>query len=112
MLDAKDDFVAGTPLQDVLGDVVLDFDLTPNLARCFSVLGIAREIAALLDKELKEPSYDFVAKGASIEGQAKIEIHESELNPRFTLTLLKDTVSARVTSMDATPPEIGGATSD
>ncbi len=91
ILDAKDNFVPGTPLQDVLGDVVLDFDLTPNLARCFSVLGIAREIAALLNKELKEPSYDFLAEGAPIEGQVKIEIHEPELNPRFTLTLLKNT---------------------
>jgi phenylalanyl-tRNA synthetase beta chain len=82
---------AGTPLQDVLGDVILDIELTPNLARCFSVLGVAREIAALLDKPIKEPSYDFIAEGASIEGTVKIEIQESDLNPRFTLALLRDT---------------------
>lgn len=81
----------GTPAQDVLGDVLFDIDLTPNLARCFSMLGVAREVAALLGKELCEPSYDFVAEGAPIEGHVAIDIREPELNPRFTLTLLRDT---------------------
>ncbi len=84
-------FAPGTPLQDVLGDVVLEVELTPNLARTFSILGIAREVAALLDQPLREPSYDFVAEGASIEGAAQIEIREPSLNPRFTFTLLRDT---------------------
>ena len=30
-------------------------------------------------------------EGAAIEGQVDIDIQEPELNPRFTLTLLKDT---------------------
>ena len=30
------DAPVGTPVADVLGDVVLDLDLTPNLARCQS----------------------------------------------------------------------------
>lgn len=81
----------GTPLQDVFGDVVLHIELTPNLARCYSVLGVAREIAALLDKDLREPSYDFLAEGESIEGRAAIRIETPELNPRFTLALLTDT---------------------
>ncbi|MCA9906698.1 MAG: phenylalanine--tRNA ligase subunit beta, partial [Anaerolineae bacterium] len=42
----------GTPAQDVLGDIVLNVELTPNLARAFSVFGVAREIASLLDKPL------------------------------------------------------------
>jgi phenylalanyl-tRNA synthetase beta chain len=79
----------GTPLQDVLGDVVLDIELTPNLARCFSVLGVAREVAALLDKQIRYPSFDYLAQGPPIEGQAFIDIREPELNPRFTLALLR-----------------------
>jgi phenylalanyl-tRNA synthetase beta chain len=58
----------GTPLQDVLGDVLLDIELTPNLARCFSMLGVAREVAALLGKELRYPSYDYLAEGPPIAG--------------------------------------------
>lgn len=84
-------FTPGTPLQDVLGDVILEVELTPNLARCFSILGVAREVAALLDKKLRCPSYDYLAEGDPIKGAAKIEIREPELNPRFTLALLRDT---------------------
>ncbi len=84
-------FPPGTPAQDVLGDVILEIDLTPNLARAYSILGVAREAAALLDVPLREPSYDFVDEGAPIEGQVSIEIRVPELNPRFTFALLHDT---------------------
>jgi phenylalanyl-tRNA synthetase beta chain len=84
-------YAAGTPLQDVFGDVVLTVELTPNLARAYSVLGVAREVAALLDKHLHEPSYDVVMEGAEIFGQVSIDIEVPELNPRFTLALLRDT---------------------
>ena len=91
VLDHDDSYVAGTPLADVLGDVVLDIEFTPNLARCFSMIGVAREVAAILGKEMRYPSFDFLAEGEPIEKQAKIEIREPDLNPRFTLTLLRDT---------------------
>ena len=91
LLDHSEDYVAGTAFADVLGDVVLDIELTPNLGHGFSVLGVAREVAALLDTELRKPDYSVVMEGASIEGQADVDIQEPELNPRFTLTLLRDT---------------------
>jgi phenylalanyl-tRNA synthetase beta chain len=75
----------------VLGDILLDVELTPNLARCFSVLGVAREAAALLNKQLCQPSHAYVAEGAPIDGAAAIDIRVPELNPRFTLTLLRGT---------------------
>ncbi|MCA9846298.1 MAG: phenylalanine--tRNA ligase subunit beta, partial [Dehalococcoidia bacterium] len=67
-----------------------NIELTPNLARTFSVFGVAREVAALLDKPLRAPSYEIVMEGAPIDGQAFIDIREPELNPRFTLSLLRD----------------------
>ncbi|MEO0562508.1 MAG: phenylalanine--tRNA ligase subunit beta, partial [Chloroflexota bacterium] len=84
-------FAPGTPLQDVFGDVIIEVELTPNLARCFSIIGVAREVAALLDKEVKYPSYEVQMDGAPIEGAAGIEIRDAELNPRFTLALLRGT---------------------
>ncbi len=80
----------GTPLQDVLGEIIYDVELTPNLARAFSILGVAREVAALLDKPLRQPSYRVTAAGAPIDGAARIEIRESELNPRFTAALIRN----------------------
>ena len=89
LMEAQPEFRPGTPLQDILGDVILELDLTPNLARCFSMLGVAREVAALLDTELQYPSFDYLAEGNSIEGMARIRILEPELNQRFTLALLE-----------------------
>lgn len=91
LMHHDDSYVAGTPLVEVLGDVVLDIEFTPNLARCFSMIGVAREVAAILGKEMTYPSFDFVAEGDSIEGQFHIDIQAPDLNPRFTATLLKGT---------------------
>ena len=44
----------GEPLQDVLGDIVLDIELTPNLARANSIIGTAREVAALTGQPLRQ----------------------------------------------------------
>ena len=91
LLDHDDNYIPGTPLQDLLGDIVLDIELTPNLARCFSILGVAREVAALLDKPLRKPSAAVLADGPPIHGQAAINIEDPQLNSRFTLALLRDT---------------------
>ena len=37
----------GTPAVDVLGDTVVEVDILPNMGRCLSMLGVAREVAAL-----------------------------------------------------------------
>jgi phenylalanyl-tRNA synthetase beta chain len=79
----------GTPLADYLGDVVLDLDMTPNLARCFSMVGVAREVAALTGGRVRYPSYDVVMEGPSIEGQVTVEIEDPGLSPRFTAHLVR-----------------------
>src|SRR6266545_283624 len=45
----------GVPLAEILGDAVLALELQPNRPDCLGVLGIARELAALLRAELREP---------------------------------------------------------
>ncbi|MCB9437427.1 MAG: phenylalanine--tRNA ligase subunit beta [Anaerolineales bacterium] len=81
----------GTPLADVLGDAILELELTPNLARCFSMLGVAREVAALYNLEVREPDYSLPpTSGESVESAAAIDIREPSLNPRFTATLLRN----------------------
>ncbi len=83
-------YAPGTPLQDVLGDVIFDIELTPNLARCWSVIGVAREVAALLGTEVRQPPTDVVMQGAPIAGRVDIRITTPELNPRFTLALIEN----------------------
>lgn len=85
-----DDAPVGTPLADYMGDAVLDIDILPNMARCASVLGVARELAALTDRSLKKPEIRYQTDGSPIEGLVSIEISEPELNPRFVLGLIRD----------------------
>lgn len=88
ILDA--DAPVGAPLADYLGDAVLDIAITPNIARAASVLGVAREVAAITGKPLRQPSYAVQMDGPAIAGKAMIRIEEPELNPRFTLGLIEN----------------------
>src|SRR3954452_12790219 len=51
------DAAPGTPIQDVLGEIVVELDILPNMARCLSMIGVAREVAALtrVDATIVEP---------------------------------------------------------
>ncbi len=85
-----DDATAGTPLVDYMGDAVLEVKINPNMARNTSMLGIARELAALTGRSLKKPVYTLETSGETIEGKVRIEIGKPELNPRFTLGLIRN----------------------
>lgn len=82
-------YVAGTPLQDVMGDAVLDVDVIPNIARCASITGIAREVAALTGAELRMPSFDVQMDGEPIDGRVEIHTEEPDLNPRFVAMIIE-----------------------
>jgi phenylalanyl-tRNA synthetase beta chain len=49
------DMPVGQPLQDVLGETVLEVELTPSMARANCILGLAREVAALTGQTLRQP---------------------------------------------------------
>jgi phenylalanyl-tRNA synthetase beta chain len=84
-----DDAPVGMPLRDYLGDVVIEVDVLPNMSRALSILGVAREVAALTGVELHMPPVALDASGASIDGRAAVTIEEPELCPRFTATLIE-----------------------
>ena len=86
-----DDAPVGDPLVEYLGDIVFEVKINPNMARAASVLGVAREVAAITNCKLHPPSLDVLAKGPTIKAQADIVIQESTLNPRFTAALIRDT---------------------
>ena len=79
---------AGTPLVDYIGDVVLDISLTPNLSRAASILGVAREVAALTGAELRGAWDPVDAGNGNLGDTVAVEIREPTLNPRFTASLL------------------------
>jgi len=85
-----DDAPVGMPLADYMGDAVLDISILPNMARNANVIGVARELAALTERELKKSTIKLKTEGEPIEGLVSIEITEPELNPRFVLGLIRD----------------------
>jgi phenylalanyl-tRNA synthetase beta chain len=79
----------GAPLVDLLGDVVLEIDVLPNMARCNSIVGLAREIAALTGQRLKPPSFAVSQQGPGIEGKATVTIENAEHSRRYTAMLIE-----------------------
>ena len=80
----------GRPLADYMGDAVLDIGILPNMARNASVIGVARELAALTGRKLKKPALTLKTRGEAIKGKVTIQITQPELNPRFVLGLIRD----------------------
>jgi phenylalanyl-tRNA synthetase beta chain len=81
----------GTPLRDYLGDSVLELDLTVDLARCFNMIGIAREISALTDAPLHLPPDEFGAEGDDqASDYVAVRIDEPALCNRYTAILIQD----------------------
>ena len=85
-----DDAPVGAALADYIGDAVLDVSILPNNARNANILGVAREVAALTGQPLKKLAYDLPVSGETLAGKVSIEIHDPQLNPRFTLGLIRN----------------------
>jgi phenylalanyl-tRNA synthetase beta chain len=89
ILILPDDAPVGMPLRDYLGDAVLDIDILPNMARALSILGVAREVAALTGAQLRMPEMPLAATGPSVAGRAQVTMETPDLCPRFTATLVE-----------------------
>ena len=87
VLDA--DAPVGTPLAELLGDSVLDLELTPNRPDCLSLLGVAREVAALTGAEVREPPVTYRAAGPAVESLARVVIQDPDLCPRYTASVIQ-----------------------
>ena len=89
ILFLPDDAPVGMPLVEYLGDTVLDLDLTPNLARCLNVVGVAREVAALTGVRLAYPCTDWQTDGPPAADLARVEIRDPDLCNRYIATIIQ-----------------------
>ena len=88
------DAPVGKPFAEYLGrsgsDVVYDLEITPNRPDWNSVIGIAREIAALTGHPLKLPVSQFINTSSEpISGLVKVRIEDAELCPRYTARVVR-----------------------
>ena len=77
------DVTPGQDINEIIGnnDTVLDISVTANRPDCQSIIGIAREVAAVLDKPFKMPdlSFNTTTKKSNI----GVEVIAKDLCPRY-----------------------------
>src|SRR6478609_6824921 len=73
----------GTPLVDLFGDVVLDVDVKPNRGDALSIVGLAREVAAVTGGPLRLPPTDLVETGRPTAERLRVDVLDPDLCPRF-----------------------------
>jgi len=69
-------------------DTVLDFEITPNRGDCLSILGMAREIAALYNSKLKSQNLKLQFKTENLDKKIKTEISDPKICPRYTARII------------------------
>ena len=71
-----------------LDDWVLEVEITPNRPDCLSIVGIAREIAALSGAKFQYPAITVAERGAEARAHARVRIEEPELCPRYAARVI------------------------
>ncbi len=102
------EFPAETPtgafLRDVIpGDkpeVVFDIEVTWNRPDALSIVGLAREFATILRREVKLPAVDFTECEIPVESEVKVVVEDAEKCPRYTARVVTEMTP------DAPSPEI------
>jgi len=86
------DLPLGGDLAEVLDlkDTVFDIGITPNRSDCLSMIGIAREIAALTGRTVRLPEIRFQERDEDIQGLASVQILDPDLCPRYTARMVRN----------------------
>ncbi len=79
-----------------LNDVVLDMDLTPNRSDCLSIQGLAREVSALLNTDMRDTGLVADVEGTS-RAKVAVSVEASEDCPRYVGRVIEG-VSGKVRS--------------
>ena len=73
----------GAALADLYGDVVLDVDVKPNRGDALSMVGLAREVAAITGAGLRWPDAAVTEAGRPTAERLRVEVEDRGLCPRF-----------------------------
>lgn len=83
ILVLPDDAPLGAPLRDYLGETVLDMASWANRPDLLSIIGVAREVAALTGQAVTEPSVRYPEAGVPATERIAIEIADPDLCSRY-----------------------------
>lgn len=84
LLVLPEDAKVGSDVKPLLGmdDWIFDIAITANRPDCQSIYGIAREVAAVLGKECKEPALDFTETDVKKE-PFSVQVDAQDICPRY-----------------------------
>ncbi len=84
LLELGEEAVIGRNIREQLGldDMLFTLKLTPNLAHCLSVYGIAREVSALTDSPLLQP--EFPNAVVQVPDRLAVDVQAPDLCGRFS----------------------------
>ncbi|HSQ33899.1 MAG TPA: phenylalanine--tRNA ligase beta subunit-related protein, partial [Peptostreptococcaceae bacterium] len=90
ILDHEENYELGKDIKEILGinDSLIEFEITSNRPDCKSIIGIAREAAVTLDKDMKYPIINVKESDENISFNIKIE--NTDLCPRYSARIVKD----------------------
>ena len=90
------DFAVGTSLDRALAlsDTVLEIDLTPNRSDCLSIIGVAREVAAIQKGRVTYPRISLSESAETISDHTSVTILAPDECPRYAARLVWDVTVA------------------
>jgi phenylalanyl-tRNA synthetase beta chain len=92
ILILRESYPLGMDIREAIGigDVVLEAEPTPNRPDCMSVIGIAREVAAAIDRPLRLPDVTVKEKAeGSIADHVQVDVIDGDLCPRYMARTVK-----------------------
>ena len=73
-----------------LNDAVVEYEITSNRVDCFSMIGMAREVAATFDKKFVPPVVSVKGNGGDVNDYIKVEVEATDLCPRYAARVVTD----------------------
>ncbi|MBO5260809.1 MAG: phenylalanine--tRNA ligase subunit beta [Coprococcus sp.] len=73
-----------------LDDVVVEYEITSNRVDCFSMIGMAREVAATFDKPFYPPVVTKTGNDEDVNDYITVEVQDTDLCPRYTARVVKN----------------------
>lgn len=73
-----------------LRDAVVEFEITSNRVDCFSMNGMAREVAATFEKEFHMPEVKETGNNEDVNDYISVEVESKDLCPRYIARVVKN----------------------
>lgn len=91
IMQLPQDAPLGEDLTQLFGDTIIEVSLTPNLGHCMSILGVARDLAAMIDSKATRPTFKLKEHSeVKMNDAISVDIQDPEACLRYSCRLIRD----------------------